>query len=74
VERIVATWYRVGDATTNDETLVKIETMKARLLGGPQRAVAIHLSVEGADPRPIVRFLGALGPLGRVADHAAGMR
>ncbi|MEG8017671.1 exosortase A [Sphingomonas sp. LR55] len=74
VERIVATWYRVGDATTNDETLVKIETMKARLLGGPQRAVAIHLSAEGADPRPIVRFLGALGPLDRVADHAAGMR
>ncbi|WP_277983513.1 exosortase A [Sphingomonas faeni] len=74
VERIVATWYRVGDATTNDETLVKIETMKARLLGGPQRAVAIHLSTEGSDPRPIVRFLGALGPLDRVADRAAGMR
>ncbi len=74
VERIVATWYRVGDATTHDETRVKIETMKARLLGGPQRAVAIHLSVEGADPRPITRFLAALGPLDAVADHAAGMR
>ena len=74
VERIVATWYRVGDTTTQDETLVKIETMKARLLGGPQRAVAIHLSVEGADPRPIARFLAALGPVGAVADRAAGMR
>ncbi len=74
VERIVATWYRVGDTTTQDETLVKIETMKARLLGGPQRAVAIHLSVEGADPRPIARFLAALGPIGTVADRAAGMR
>jgi exosortase A len=74
VERIVATWYRVGDTTTQDETLVKIETMKARLLGGPQRAVAIHLSVEGADPRPITRFLAALGPIAPVADHAAGMR
>ncbi len=74
VERIVATWYRVGDTTTQDETLVKIETMKARLLGGPQRAVAIHLSVEGADPRPIARFLAALGPIAPVADHAAGMR
>ena len=74
VERIVATWYRVGDATTHDETRVKIETMKARLLGGPQRAVAIHLSVEGGDPRPIVRFLAALGPIDRVADHAAGTR
>ncbi|MES3081557.1 exosortase A [Sphingomonas faeni] len=74
VERIVATWYRVGDTTTQDDTLVKIETMKARLLGGPQRAVAIHLSVEGADPRPIARFLAALGPIAPVADHAAGMR
>ncbi len=74
VERIVATWYRVGDTTTQDDTLVKIETMKARLLGGPQRAVAIHLSIEGADPRPIVRFLAALGPIAPVADHAAGMR
>ncbi len=74
VERIVATWYRVGDTTTQDETLVKIETMKARLLGGPQRAVAIHLSVEGANPRPIARFLAALGPIGTVADHAARMR
>ncbi len=72
VERIVATWYRVGDATTNDETLVKIETMKARLLGGPQRAVAIHLSVEGDDSRPIARFLAALGPIDAVADDAAG--
>ena len=74
VERIVATWYRVGDTTTQDETLVKIETMKARLLGGPQRAVAIHLSVEGADPRPIARFLAALESIDGVADHAAGMR
>ncbi|QCB43351.1 exosortase A [Sphingomonas sp. PAMC26645] len=74
VERIVATWYRVGDTTTQDETLVKIETMKARLLGGPQGAVAIHLSVEGADARPIARFLAALGPIAPVADHAAGMR
>lgn len=72
VERIVATWYRVGDATTHDETLVKIETMKARLLGGRQRAVAIHLSTEGADPRPIALFLSALGPVDRIADRAAG--
>jgi hypothetical protein len=54
--------------------IVKIETMKARLLGGPQRAVAIHVSVEGADARPMARFLKALGPVGAVADHAAGLR
>lgn len=78
VERIVATWYRVGDVTTDDETLVKLETMRTRLLGGPQRAVAIHLSAEvlpGTDPQDAIRrFRAALGSLDRVADTAAGMR
>ena len=77
VERIVATWYRVGDILTADEKRVKIETMKAKLFGGPQRAVAIHVSAEvlpGHDPQAaIARFLERLGPLSRVADHAAGM-
>ena len=57
---------------------MKIETMKAKLLGGPQRAVAIHVSAEatrGRDPRAaIARFLAALGPLDKVADRAAGLR
>ncbi|WP_267396041.1 MULTISPECIES: exosortase A [unclassified Sphingomonas] len=78
VERVVATWYRVGDLVTADERLVKIETMKARLLGGPQRAVAIHLSAEagpGRDPRgAIERLLAAIGPIDALADHAAGLR
>ena len=77
VERVVVTWYRVGDVVTADERLVKIETMKARLLGGPQRAVAIHVSTEvspGHDPgAAIERFLARLGPLDRLADRAAGM-
>jgi len=33
---------------------VKLETLKAKLLGGPQRAVAVHVSAEilpGHDPR-----------------------
>ena len=77
VERVVATWYRVGNVTTNAPPLVKIEGMKARLLGGPQRAVAIHLSAEktpGQDPVAAIRaFRAALGDLGVVADHDAGM-
>jgi hypothetical protein len=58
---------------------VKLETLKARLLGGKQRAAAIHLSAEvlpGADPRAeIARFVGALGPLDRLVDKTiAGAR
>ena len=77
VERWIVTWYRVGDTLTADPRRVKIETLRAKLLGAPQRAVAIHLSAEvqaGRDPRAaLTRFLAALGPLDRLADHAAGL-
>ena len=77
VERIVATWYRIGNVLTANPNIVKIETLKAKLLGGPQRAVAIHLSAEvtpGHDPRAAIdRFLAALGPLDRLADASAGL-
>ena len=78
VERQVATWYRVGDALTASRARVKIETLRARLLGGPQRAVAVHVSsevVSGHDPRAaMARFVAALGPVEHVADRAAGLR
>ncbi len=77
VEREVATWYRIGWTTTGNEDRVKLETLKARLLGGPQRGVAILLSAQkdGGDPRAaIADFLAAAGPVDRIADHAAGMR
>jgi EpsI family protein len=77
VERIVATWYRVGDVLTANPGVVKLQTLKAKLLGGPQRAVAVHVSAEilpGHDPRAaIVRFLNALGPIDVLADREAGM-
>ncbi|MDB5681292.1 MAG: exosortase, partial [Sphingomonas bacterium] len=77
VERQVATWYRVGSVLTSNEKIVKLETLKAKLLGGPQRAVAIHVSAEGApgrDPHStMARFLKALGPLDVLADRSAGM-
>jgi hypothetical protein len=57
--------------------MVKIETLKAKLLGGPQRAVAVHVSAEvlpGHDPRRAMeRFVQALGPIDLLADHSAGM-
>jgi exosortase A len=78
VERIVATWYVVGDTVTTDERVVKIETMKAKLLGGRQRAVAIHLSAEvspGRDARAdIAALAAALGPIRVLGDYAAGIR
>ncbi|WP_353203535.1 exosortase A [Sphingomonas sp.] len=77
VERHVATWYRVGDVVTHRGVIVKLESLKAKLLGGPQRAVAVHVSAEvlpGRDPRAaMTRFVAALGPIARVADRAAGM-
>ncbi|HVI98535.1 MAG TPA: exosortase A [Sphingomonas sp.] len=76
VERIVATWYVVGDVVTASPNRVKLETLDVRLLGGPQRAAAIHLSAEvrpGADPRAeIARLAAALGPLDRLVDTVIG--
>lgn len=72
VERIVATWYRVGGMTTASDETVKLATLKAKLLGGRQAAVALHVSAvkrDGADPRAdIAAFLAAAGTPGRIAD------
>lgn len=77
VERQVATWYRIGNMVTSNDTEVKIETLKSKLFGGPQRGVAVHLSAEvlpGYDPRAaMTKFLAALGPIDRLADRSAGM-
>src|SRR3546814_16630069 len=78
VERIVATWYVVGDVVTASPNRVKLETLKVRLLGGDHRAAAIHLSAlvaPGTDPRAaIARFARALGPLDRPVDKTIGPR
>ncbi len=70
VERVVATWYRVGGIVTARPAVVKLATLKARLLGGEAGAVALHLSAEkqpGRDPvAAIARFRAALGPIDAV--------
>ncbi|WP_326524164.1 exosortase A [Sphingomonas sp.] len=72
VERLVATWYRIGGTTTASEGQVKVETLKAKLTGGRQAAVALHVSAvrgDGADPRvAIAGFLAAAGQPGTIAD------
>ncbi|ODP36836.1 exosortase A [Sphingomonas turrisvirgatae] len=76
VEREVVTWYRVGDVLTGSDGRVKAETLKAKLLRGRQRAVAVLVSAEKDAALPtraaIKRFMAAVGPVERVADAAAG--
>ncbi len=77
VERLVATWYVVGDTVTADERRVKIETMKTRLFGGSPRAVAVHLSAEVTPARDaradIADLAAAIGPMDAFADRIAGL-
>jgi len=79
VVREVATFYRIGGITTGSKMRVKLETLKVRLLGGPQRAVAVLVSAEqpnrNVSARPAIdAFLARLGPVDRLADAAAGLR
>lgn len=77
--REVVSFYRVGDIVTGSAARVKLETMKVRLLGGPQRAVAILVSA-GAQPGggstrdAIDAFLAGLGPVDAFADSLAGQQ
>ena len=70
VERIVASWYRIGGTTMSDQRRVKLRTMTTRLFGGDTRAVALHLSAEvtpGRDARTeLAHFLDAAGPPDRL--------
>lgn len=71
--REVVSYYAVGNIITGNMAGAKLEMMKVRLFGGPQRAAAILVSAPetatGASPRPVIdRFVAALGPLERLAD------
>jgi exosortase A len=76
-QREVVSFYRVGDILTGSNARVKLETMKVRLIGGPQRAAALLVSASsaatgGAPREAIDSFVAALGPIDRLADRAAG--
>ena len=78
VARDVVSFYRVGNILTGSRMGVKLETMKVRLFGGPQRAVALLVSAQapaaGTSARPAIDdFLQALGPVAPLADRAAGI-
>ena len=78
VVRDVMTFYRVGGVLTGSATQVKLATLKSRLLGGDQRAVAILISAEEREGQPardaMASFLGELGPVQDLADDSAGIR
>jgi len=78
VAREVVSFYRVGNVLTGSRMGVKLETMKVRLAGGPQRAVAVLVSAQApaaeTSARPAIDdFLRALGPVSPLADRAAGV-
>ncbi len=78
VVRDVVIFYRIGGQLTGSASLVKLETLKNKLLGGPQQAVAILVSAEKGREIPPIKaieaFLADLGPVDKLADAMAGLR
>ena len=78
VARDVISFYRAGGVTSGSSGKIKLATLKARLLGGNQQAVAILVSAEhrgNASPRTALdAFITGLGNIDNLADRAAGLR
>lgn len=74
--RDVVSFYSVGGVITGNAAQVKLQTLKVRLMGGDQRAVALLVSAEDLPGRPaqaaIRAFLSDLGPIAPFADRSAG--
>jgi exosortase A len=70
--REVVMFYIVGGEVTGSASRVKALTLKSRLLGQDQAAIALIVSGETSDMRPIRpsidRFLAAMGPPEKVAQ------
>lgn len=73
VEREVASFYRINGMTTGSASRVKLETLKARLLGRNQAAAAVLVSAENRESKAsrsaIDAFLNDLGPVSTLADR-----
>lgn len=78
VTRDAITFYKIGGVLTGSSSKVKLETLKSRLLGGDQHAVAIIISAEhtadGATRENIDEFITSLGSIDKLADEMAGLR
>jgi exosortase A len=75
--REVVSFYRVGHVTSGSGSAIKLATLKARLLGGNQQAVAVLVSAERIDknqPRAAIdAFVKSLGSIDKMADRMAGL-
>src|SRR3546814_6182830 len=76
VTRDVVSFYNIGGALTGSAADVKLQTLKARLTGGDQRAVAVLVSAEDSDNNPaqpaIQAFLRDLGA--RSEEHTSELQ
>ena len=75
--REVVSFYRVGGTTSGSGSAIKFATLKARLLGGDQQAVAVLVSAERIDKvhsrAAIDAFVKSLGSVDKMADRIAGL-
>ena len=73
VEREVLSFYRIGGITTGNPTRVKLATVRSKLVGRSQAAVAVLVSTEtarnGRSRVTIDSFLRNLGPVDVLADN-----
>lgn len=74
--RTVVSFYDVGEAVTGSPARVKMETLRRRLLGGDQRAMALLVSADEAQGgrAAVDRFLADLGPVQPALTTIAGAR
>lgn len=75
--REVVSFYRVNGTTSGSGAAIKLATLKAKLLGGNQQAVAILVSAEQKgreNPRPAIdSFLKSIRDIDKLADRMAGL-
>jgi len=78
VVREVMSFYRIGGIVTGSNTAVKLETVKIKLLGGDQQAVAVLISGEKREEidlrQSLEKFRDDLGSIENFADDVAGRR
>lgn len=74
VFREVFQYMQIGGQMTGSTGRAKLETMRARLLGGDQRAIGIVISAEGRDARTVVEsFLADSGGIETLVDRVTGL-
>ncbi len=74
VQRLAATWYLAGGKLTGSGAVVKLETLKTRLLARDQVAAAVIISAQDREGHPAERavrsFGAALGSPRAIAEAA----